>query len=149
MITSQMTVNDASGCGGCMPRVTAGLGGPIVSPNLGEREHCRVEPGAEPVGPAGKPVAIRGLRPYWLLQAGVSRACGPRPFQQSQLARRAWFTDTDTCAWLGGPRWPRLILDLAQRPLGEFSRQASVTYGQSNRHPTARTAGSHGPEETW
>lgn len=31
-----------------------------------------------------------------------------------------WFRDADTQRWLGGPDWPRLMLDLADRPLGEF-----------------------------
>jgi RimJ/RimL family protein N-acetyltransferase len=31
-----------------------------------------------------------------------------------------WFADADTRRWLGGPGWPRLVLDLADRPLEEF-----------------------------
>jgi RimJ/RimL family protein N-acetyltransferase len=31
-----------------------------------------------------------------------------------------WFEDSDTRRWLGGPAWPRQMLDLAGRPLGEF-----------------------------
>ena len=31
-----------------------------------------------------------------------------------------WFQDLDTQKWLGGPGWPSLILNLADKPLGEF-----------------------------
>jgi RimJ/RimL family protein N-acetyltransferase len=31
-----------------------------------------------------------------------------------------WFLDGDTQRWLGGPGWPRLMLELAERPLGRF-----------------------------
>jgi predicted acetyltransferase len=30
----------------------------------------------------------------------------------------SWFDDVETKRWLGGPGWPRLVLDLANRPLG-------------------------------
>jgi RimJ/RimL family protein N-acetyltransferase len=42
------------------------------------------------------------------------------PFEREQLRRvESWFDDPDTERWLGGPGWPRLVLDLADRPLGE------------------------------
>src|SRR5271157_2791070 len=31
-----------------------------------------------------------------------------------------WFSDVETQRWLGGPDWPRLMVDLADRPLGDF-----------------------------
>jgi ribosomal protein S18 acetylase RimI-like enzyme len=31
-----------------------------------------------------------------------------------------WFLDPETERWLGGPHWPRLMLDLADRPFDEF-----------------------------
>jgi RimJ/RimL family protein N-acetyltransferase len=44
-----------------------------------------------------------------------------RPFRRAELALvEPWFSDADTQRWLGGPRWPALMLDLAERPLGEF-----------------------------
>jgi RimJ/RimL family protein N-acetyltransferase len=44
-----------------------------------------------------------------------------RPFRRDQLPlTRSWFADADTQRWLGGPRWPDLVLDLADRPPGEF-----------------------------
>jgi RimJ/RimL family protein N-acetyltransferase len=44
-----------------------------------------------------------------------------RPFERSHLPlAEPWFTDPDTQRWLGGPRWPRQMLDLAGGPLGEF-----------------------------
>jgi aryl-alcohol dehydrogenase-like predicted oxidoreductase len=44
-----------------------------------------------------------------------------RPFRRDQLPlARPWFADADTERWLGGPRWPDLVLDLADSPLGEF-----------------------------
>jgi ribosomal protein S18 acetylase RimI-like enzyme len=44
-----------------------------------------------------------------------------QPFQREDLALiEPWFCDVETQRWLGGPDWPRLILDLADRPLGEF-----------------------------
>jgi RimJ/RimL family protein N-acetyltransferase len=44
-----------------------------------------------------------------------------RPFTKSQLALvESWFADAETNRWLGGPDWPRLVLDLDDRPLGEF-----------------------------
>ena len=44
-----------------------------------------------------------------------------RPFQRRHLTlAEPWFTDAHTQRWLGGPRWPRQMLDLAGRPLGEF-----------------------------
>ena len=44
-----------------------------------------------------------------------------RPFERRDLPlAEPWFTDADTNRWLGGPRWPQLMLDLADRPLAEF-----------------------------
>jgi hypothetical protein len=44
-----------------------------------------------------------------------------RPFERDQLPLvELRFDDADTQKWLGGPRWPRLALDLQHRPLGEF-----------------------------
>jgi RimJ/RimL family protein N-acetyltransferase len=44
-----------------------------------------------------------------------------RPFLRDQLPlARTWFADADTQRWLGGPRWPEIILDLAGSPPGEF-----------------------------
>lgn len=31
-----------------------------------------------------------------------------------------WFRDADTRRWLGGPRWPRQVLERSQRPLTEY-----------------------------
>jgi RimJ/RimL family protein N-acetyltransferase len=43
-----------------------------------------------------------------------------QPFDRKQLRRvESWFEDPDTQRWLGGRGWPRLVLDLADRPLGE------------------------------
>lgn len=44
-----------------------------------------------------------------------------RPFKREHLPLvEPWFEDPDTRRWLGGPAWPRQMLDLADRPLGEF-----------------------------
>jgi RimJ/RimL family protein N-acetyltransferase len=44
-----------------------------------------------------------------------------RPFERDQLPLvQPWFDDADTQRWLGGPGWPRLALDLQDRPLDEF-----------------------------
>jgi len=44
-----------------------------------------------------------------------------RPFERRHLPLvEPWFTEPDTRRWLGGPQWPRQVLDLAGRPLGEF-----------------------------
>jgi RimJ/RimL family protein N-acetyltransferase len=44
-----------------------------------------------------------------------------RPFGRDQLPLvEPWFEDPETQRWLGGPGWPRMILDLAHAPLGEF-----------------------------
>jgi RimJ/RimL family protein N-acetyltransferase len=44
-----------------------------------------------------------------------------RPFARDQLPLvEPWFEDPETQRWLGGPDWPRIILDLADAPLGEF-----------------------------
>jgi RimJ/RimL family protein N-acetyltransferase len=43
------------------------------------------------------------------------------PFRSEQLVIvEPWFDDIDTQSWLGGPRWPRVILELESKPLGEF-----------------------------
>lgn len=43
------------------------------------------------------------------------------PFERQHLPlTEAWFADADTQRWLGGPDWPRMMVDLADRPLGEF-----------------------------
>src|SRR5271168_3985295 len=58
-----------------------------------------------------------------------------QPFDRDQLCSvEAWFHDPDTQRWLGGPHWPHLVLDLADRPLGEH-RGATETgrYGWSAR----------------
>ena len=42
-------------------------------------------------------------------------------FQREELPLvEPWFLDAETQRWLGGPQWPRRMLDLAGRPLGEF-----------------------------
>jgi ribosomal protein S18 acetylase RimI-like enzyme len=44
-----------------------------------------------------------------------------RSFERDQLPLvQPWFADPETQRWLGGPEWPGLMLDLAERPLGEF-----------------------------
>jgi hypothetical protein len=44
-----------------------------------------------------------------------------RPFVKEDLPTvEPWFDDVDTQMWLGGRRWPGLILDLASRPLGKY-----------------------------
>lgn len=44
-----------------------------------------------------------------------------RPFERGHLwLVDPWFTDPDTNRWLGGPQWPRQMLELAGRPLREF-----------------------------
>jgi RimJ/RimL family protein N-acetyltransferase len=44
-----------------------------------------------------------------------------RPFRRRQLPLTdRWFADADTQRWLGGPGWPGLLLDLHERPLGEY-----------------------------
>jgi RimJ/RimL family protein N-acetyltransferase len=44
-----------------------------------------------------------------------------RPFRREDLSQvEPWFQDADTQRWLGGPGWPRQMLDLSTRPLGEF-----------------------------
>jgi RimJ/RimL family protein N-acetyltransferase len=43
------------------------------------------------------------------------------PFEASQLHLvEPWFDDPDTRRWLGGPGWPRQMLGLMGRPLGEY-----------------------------
>jgi RimJ/RimL family protein N-acetyltransferase len=50
-----------------------------------------------------------------------------RPFERQRLLLvEPWFTDGDTRRWLGGPAWPRQMLDLADRPLGEFRGAAET-----------------------
>jgi RimJ/RimL family protein N-acetyltransferase len=49
------------------------------------------------------------------------------PFERHQLPlARPWFEDDATNRWLGGPRWPQLILGLAGRPLGEYRGAAET-----------------------
>jgi hypothetical protein len=44
-----------------------------------------------------------------------------RPFERHQLPLAGpWFEDAETNRWLGGPRWPQLILGIAGRPLGNY-----------------------------
>jgi RimJ/RimL family protein N-acetyltransferase len=44
-----------------------------------------------------------------------------RPFGPGHLPlAQPWFSDPDTQRWLGGPGWLPLMLNLADRPLGEF-----------------------------
>jgi RimJ/RimL family protein N-acetyltransferase len=44
-----------------------------------------------------------------------------RPFTANQLPLvEPWFEDGETQRWLGGPQWPRMMLKLADSPLGEF-----------------------------
>jgi RimJ/RimL family protein N-acetyltransferase len=44
-----------------------------------------------------------------------------RPFSRDQLPLvEAWFEDSGTQRWLGGPGWPRMAIDLANAPFGEF-----------------------------
>ena len=44
-----------------------------------------------------------------------------RPFARDQLPLvEPWFEDPETQRWLGSPGWPRMMLDLAEAPLGEF-----------------------------
>jgi RimJ/RimL family protein N-acetyltransferase len=44
-----------------------------------------------------------------------------RPFLTEQLSLvERWFCDVETQRWLGGPDWPRIMLDRADQPLGEF-----------------------------
>jgi RimJ/RimL family protein N-acetyltransferase len=43
-----------------------------------------------------------------------------QPFAREQLRQvESWFEDPDTERWLGGQGWMRLVLELADRPLGE------------------------------
>jgi len=50
-----------------------------------------------------------------------------RPFTRKQLPLvEPWFADGDTRRWLGGPAWPRQMLDRADRPLGEFRGAAET-----------------------
>jgi RimJ/RimL family protein N-acetyltransferase len=49
------------------------------------------------------------------------------PFGPHQLPLAGpWFEDDETNRWLGGPRWPQLILGLADRPLGEYRGAAET-----------------------
>ncbi len=44
-----------------------------------------------------------------------------RPFVSDQLCLvEPWFKDAETQQWLGGPDWPRMSLELADAPFGEF-----------------------------
>jgi ribosomal protein S18 acetylase RimI-like enzyme len=51
----------------------------------------------------------------------VSAAIRLRSFRRRELPLvEPWFSDPETQRWLGGPKWPRMMLDLADQPLGEF-----------------------------
>jgi RimJ/RimL family protein N-acetyltransferase len=44
-----------------------------------------------------------------------------RPLGSAELPLvEPWFADPDTQRWLGGPSWPRQMLELAHAPLGVF-----------------------------
>jgi RimJ/RimL family protein N-acetyltransferase len=44
-----------------------------------------------------------------------------RPFESSELHLvEPWFNDAETQRWLGGPRWPRQMLDLMTYSLSEY-----------------------------
>jgi RimJ/RimL family protein N-acetyltransferase len=44
-----------------------------------------------------------------------------QPFEASELHLvEPWFTDAETQRWLGGPGWPRQMLDLMTHPLGAY-----------------------------
>ena len=50
-----------------------------------------------------------------------------RPFERHHLPLvEPWFTECNTRRWLGGPGWPRHMLDLADRPLGDFRGAAET-----------------------
>ena len=50
-----------------------------------------------------------------------------RPFERHHLPLvEPWFTECNTRRWLGGPAWPRHMLDLADRPLAEFRGAAET-----------------------
>ena len=50
-----------------------------------------------------------------------------QPFERRHLPlAEPWFLDRDTQRWLGGPAWPRQMLDRAERPLGEFRGAAET-----------------------
>src|SRR5262249_9806721 len=50
-----------------------------------------------------------------------------RPFEGKHLPLvEPWFADAATRRWLGGPGWPRLMLDRASRPLDEFRGAAET-----------------------
>jgi RimJ/RimL family protein N-acetyltransferase len=49
------------------------------------------------------------------------------PFDRSQLSlTEPWFADADTNRWLGGPRWPQLVLDISERPLSMYRGAAET-----------------------
>jgi RimJ/RimL family protein N-acetyltransferase len=44
-----------------------------------------------------------------------------RPFGRDELPLvEPWFQDPETQRWLGGPGWPKMVLELSHAPLGEF-----------------------------
>jgi RimJ/RimL family protein N-acetyltransferase len=50
-----------------------------------------------------------------------------RSFEREHLPLvEPWFADAVTQRWLGGPGWPRLMLERAGRPLGEFRGAAET-----------------------
>ncbi|GAA5030508.1 GNAT family N-acetyltransferase [Actinopolymorpha pittospori] len=53
-----------------------------------------------------------------------------KTFEREQLPLvEPWFHDADTQRWLGGPEWPREMLDLTDLPLGTFRGKT-----QTDRH---------------
>ncbi len=51
----------------------------------------------------------------------ASLALGLRRFERCHLPQVVpWFHEAETQRWLGGPGWPQLVIDLEERPLGEF-----------------------------
>jgi RimJ/RimL family protein N-acetyltransferase len=52
---------------------------------------------------------------------GAVLRVGLKAVERHELALvEPWFRDPDTNRWLGDSNWPAMMLDLQQRPLGEF-----------------------------
>jgi len=50
-----------------------------------------------------------------------------QPFERHHLPlAEPWFLDADTQRWLGGPAWPRQMLDRTDRPLADFRGAAET-----------------------